>query len=277
MTRLRGKIALVTGAARGQGRAHAVRLAAEGADIVAVDVCGDTLTTVSYPLASKEDLDETGRLVVEQGAYVRLHQADVRDAEAMRRVVADAVAEFTRIDIVVANAGILSVAPCWELTWRQWHEMIDVNLTGVWNTIQPAIKPMIDSAAGGAIVLTSSTSGEKGLPNLAHYTAAKHGVIGLMRGLAIDLAPHGIRVNAVLPAAADTAMVHNEATYRLFRPDLDAPERADFESAVVQNNLLPIPLISPEDIAGAVAYLVSPDARSVTGMSFRIDAGALTK
>ncbi|MQA97554.1 MAG: mycofactocin-coupled SDR family oxidoreductase [Streptosporangiales bacterium] len=277
MSGLTGKVAIITGAGRGQGRAHAVRLAADGADIVAVDVCADAVHSVSYGLASPADLDETARLVRETGRRVRTAHADVRDAEAMRKVTADALAEFGRLDIVVANAGILSVSPSAELTGEQWQEMIDVNLTGVWNTVQPAIKPMIEAGSGGAIIMTSSTAGEKGLPGLPHYTAAKHGVIGLMKSLAIELGPHRIRVNAVLPAAADTPMVHNAATYKLFRPDLDTPTRSDFEEAIVTGNLLPIPLVAPEDIAAAVAHLAGDDARTVTGHAYRVDAGALTQ
>lgn len=277
MSGLKGRVALVTGAARGQGRAHAARLAADGADVVAIDVCAPAVNTVSYELAVPADLEETARLVGEAGRTIRCIHADVRDAEAMRNAVADTMGTFGRLDIVVANAGILSVSPSPELTGEQWREMIDVNLTGVWNTIQPAIQPMIEAGNGGAIVMTSSTAGEKGLPNLPHYTAAKHGVIGLMKSLAVELGPHNIRVNAVLPAAADTQMVHNPATYKLFRPDLDDPTRADFEEAIVAGNLLPVPLVTPEDVAAAVAHLVSDDARTVTGQAYRVDAGALTK
>ena len=268
-------MALITGAARGQGRAHAVRLAADGADIVAVDVCVPTaVKTVTYELATPDDLDETARLVRAEGRQVSCVHADVRDADAMRQAVADALARFGRLDIVVANAGVLTTAPSPELTDQQWQDMFDVNVHGVWHTVQPAIQPMID-AGGGVIVMTSSTAGEKGLPGLPHYSAAKHAVIGLMKALAVELGRHSIRVNAVLPAAADTAMVHNEPTYRLFRPDLAIPTRTDFEQAVGAGNALPIPLVAPEDVADAVAYLVSPGARSVTGMSCRVDAGAL--
>lgn len=275
MSGLANRVAVITGAARGQGRAHAVRLARDGAHIVCVDACSD-VDTVSYPMATEADLEETARLVREQGRQARIVQADVRDAAAMRKVMADALDEFGRLDIVIANAGILSVAPSAELTEQQWNDMLAINVTGVWNTVQPAITPMTE-AGRGVIIMTSSTAGVKGLPGLAHYTASKHAVLGLMKSLAVELAPHGIRVNAILPAAADTPMVHNPATYKLFRPDLDDPTREDFEQTIVQGNLLPIPLVTPEDIAAAVAYLASDDARAITGCAHPVDAGSLTK
>ena len=203
MGRVDGKVALITGAARGQGRSHAVRLAQEGAEIIAVDSCTDA-KTAPYARATREDLDETARLVEELDRRVLARVADVRDLGALQSAVADGISEFGRLDIVSANAGIASFAPAWELSEETWQEMIDVNLTGVWKTCKAAIPAMLEAGNGGSIILTSSTAGLVAYGNLAHYTSAKHGVTGLMRVLAVELAQHGIRVNSVHPTVVDT-------------------------------------------------------------------------
>jgi SDR family mycofactocin-dependent oxidoreductase len=204
MGRVEGKVALITGAARGQGRSHALRLAEEGADIIAVDVCGQ-LDTVPYAMATEADLEETAKQVEDRDRRILTRQADVRDLGQLQAAVADGVSEFGHLDIVCANAGIGSMGPAWELSEETWQDMIDVNLTGVWKTVKAVIPQMIEQGTGGSIVLTSSIFGVQAGANVAHYVAAKHGVTGLMRALAVELAPHRIRVNSVHPTTVDTA------------------------------------------------------------------------
>jgi SDR family mycofactocin-dependent oxidoreductase len=271
--KLDGKVALITGGARGQGRTHALTLAREGADIVICDIAAQ-LPTVPYPLATLDDLAETARLVEALGRRCLAAQADVRDGAQMRSVVERGLAELGRIDILLANAGIESFGRAWELTDAQWDEMIGVNLTGAWQSCKAVIPHMIERRQG-AIVITSSIAGLKGLPNNAHYVAAKHGVVGLMRTLAIELAPYGIRVNTVHPSSVDTPIIKNQAMYTLFsggRPDATLEE---VEPAFRSLNLLPIPWMQPEDISNAILWLVSDDARYVTGVTLPIDAGLL--
>lgn len=276
MGKLEGRVALITGGARGQGRAHALALAREGADVVLCDLAAQ-LPTVPYPLATPEDLETTRRLVEGQGRRCLALTADVRSGEQMRAVVARAMAELGRLDILLANAGIESYGRAWELSDEQWDEMIGVCLTGVWQSCKAAIPPMIAGGRGGAIVITSSVAGLRGLANDAHYCAAKHGVVGLMRALAIELAPHAIRVNSIHPSSVNTPIIRNQATYTLFsggRPDATAEEVLPAFQAL---NLLPIPWMEPEDISSAVLWLVSDEARYVTGITLPIDAGLLAK
>jgi SDR family mycofactocin-dependent oxidoreductase len=274
--RVKGKVAFITGAARGQGRAHAVRLAEEGADIIAVDFSED-IETVPYDLATKDELAETAALVEEAGGRVVTAEADVRDHAALKKALDEGMAEFGRLDIVVANAGILSLARAWEIEEHVWQDMIDVNLTGVWQTCKVTIPTLIDQGEGGSIVLTSSLAGGKGLMNIAHYTAAKHGVVGLMRTLANELAPHMIRVNTVDPNAIDTPMVHSEACYRIFRPDLESPTREDAAVAYQSLNAMPVAWIDSREVSHAVLFLASDEARWVTGARLPVDAGAAIK
>ncbi|MFC8042863.1 mycofactocin-coupled SDR family oxidoreductase [Nocardia sp. NPDC057353] len=277
MSTLDGKVALVTGAARGQGRSHAIRLAEAGADVIAVDICADIAST-EYRGATREELEETANFVAETGQRAHTAVADVRDLAALERAVADGVAELGRLDIVVANAGIFSSAPLHELTEAQWDEMIDVNLSGVWKTLRAVVPQLIAQGEGGSIVLISSTGGLQGFPNFAHYVAAKHGVTGLARTAANELGAHGIRCNSVHPTSVLTDMIDHEAMYRLFRPDLAQPTRADFREACQSGmNLLPTPWLEPGDISDAVVWLASDAARFVTGIALPIDAGALAK
>ncbi|MBW0103067.1 mycofactocin-coupled SDR family oxidoreductase [Pseudonocardia sp. KRD291] len=271
MGRVEGKVALITGAARGQGRSHAVRLAQEGADIIAVDLCADA-KTAPYALGTREDLDETARLVEELDRRVLTRVADVRDLGALQSAVADGVAEFGHLDIVSANAGIASFAPAWEISEDVWQEMIDINLTGVWKTTKAAIPQMLKQGTGGSIVLTSSTAGLVAFGNLAHYTAAKHGVTGLMRVLAVELAQHGIRVNSVHPTTVDTPMVNNAPIYSLFLGE-EGKTRDDALVGFTGVNAIPIPWVDPIDISNAVLYLASDEARYVTGHTQVVDAG----
>jgi (+)-trans-carveol dehydrogenase len=278
MGKLDGKVAFITGAARGQGRSHALRLAQEGADIIAVDICAQ-VDSVGYPLATPEDLAETVRQVEALDRRIVASQADVRDSAALTKVVDDGVAELGRLDIVLANAGIASFAPVTELTDAMWDEMIDINLTGVFKTIRAAVPHLRAHGQGGAIVITSSTAGIKGMANLAHYVSAKHGVVGLMKTLANELAPDMIRVNSVHPTSVDTDMIHNEATYGLFVPDKPASEvtRDDVGETFLALNALPIRWVDPVDISNAVLFLVSDDARYVTGVQLPVDAGSVIK
>ena len=268
MGKLEGKVAFITGAARGQGRSHAIRLAQEGADIIAVDLCAQ-MGSVGYPMATEEDLAETVRQV----------EADVRDSAALKGAVDDGVAQLGRLDIVLANAGIATFAPVEELTDDMWDEMIAVNLTGVFKTVRAAVPHIKAGGRGGAIVLTSSTAGIKGLANLAHYVAAKHGVVGLVKTMANEFAPDSIRVNSVHPTSVNTDMIHNEETYGLFRPDKPKSEvtREEAAESFKVMNALPIEWVEPVDISNAILFLVSDDARYVTGVQLPVDAGAVQK
>ena len=276
MGRAEGKVALITGAARGQGRSLALRLAEEGAVIVAIDAVRD-FPSARYPMATPADFQETAALVEKFGRRVIAIEADVRDAPAMASAAARAVEELGRLDIVIANAGIATFSPAATMSQETWTELIDINLNGVWNTIRPALPLMIEGGRGGSIVLTSSVAGLKGLANIAHYVAAKHGLVGLMRSLAAELGPHSIRVNTVNPTSVDTDMIRNLATMRAFRPDLDAVTEADFAEASRQQHLLPIPWVEAIDVSNAILWLVSDEARYVTGVALPVDAGALTK
>ncbi|NLU83274.1 mycofactocin-coupled SDR family oxidoreductase [Rhodococcus sp. HNM0569] len=270
--RVAGKVALVTGAARGIGRAQVLRFAQEGADVVALDLCGPVETTVTPP-ATRQDLDETARAAAAFGAKVEAHVVDVRDRDALRDAVDSAVAALGGLDIVCATAGITSSAPALELDEQSWRTMLDVNLTGVWHTCTTTAPHLIDRG-GGAMILTSSIAGLRGLVGVAHYTAAKHGVVGLMRSLARELAPHHVRVNSVHPTNVDTAMIQNPAVRAKFRPDLADPTRDEFAEAATTMNMLPIPWIEPVDVANAALFLASDEARYVTAVALPVDAGS---
>lgn len=266
--RLEGKVALVSGAARGQGRSHAVRLAQEGADIIAFDICRQ-LGSVRYPMARPEDLKETARLVEDLDRRIVAREADVRDAAGVQAVVDEGVREFGRLDVVCANAGIAGFSEnAWSLTDEEWEEMIAVNLTGVWKTVKAAAPAMIEAGNGGSIVLTSSTAGVKGMAGTAHYVAAKHGVVGLMRSLANELAPHFIRVNTVHPTGVNTPMVVN---------DYMAEVLSDPSAGANLQNALPVEMVEPVDISNAIVWLASDEARYVTGVSLPVDAGFLQR
>jgi (+)-trans-carveol dehydrogenase len=271
--RVAGKVAFITGAARGQGRSHAIRLAQEGADIIAVDVCED-VATVPYGGATEADLAETVKQVEALDRRIIATKADVRDFGQLKAAVDDGVAQLGKLDIVSANAGIFSHAPTAELTEEQWQTMIDINLTGVWRTCKAAIPHLIANDSG-AIVITSSVAGLEGGPNFAHYVSAKHGVIGLMRTLALELAPHHIRVNTINPTNVATDMILNDDLYRLFNPG--APTRAGFEQVADTMNALPVPWVEPVDISNALLFLASDEGRYVTGITFPVDAGMTAK
>lgn len=273
-----GKVAFVTGAARGQGRSHAVRLAAEGADIIAIDSCTD-VGSVPYSMATPSDLAETVKQVETLGRQIVAVEADVRDFDALSAVVEEGVARLGRLDIVSANAGILSAGQLADLPAEAWRDTIDTNLTGVWHTSKVAIPHIRAGGRGGSIVLTSSSAGLKGMPNIGHYVAAKHGVVGLMRTLALELAPDMIRVNSVHPTSVNTDMVHNAATYALFAPEMpaDARTRDSLANRYMALNALPVAWIEPIDVSNAVVWLASDESRYVTGVTLPVDAGQLIK
>jgi (+)-trans-carveol dehydrogenase len=274
--RVEGKVAFITGAARGQGRSHAIRLAEEGADIIAVDIAAQ-VGSVPYPMATPDDLAQTVKEVEALDRRIVATQADVRDYGAVKAALDEGVAQLGRLDIVSANAGIASYGLAAELDETTWQDMIDTNLTGVWHAAKAAIPHLIEQGTGGSIVLTSSTAGLKAIPNLAHYVSAKHGVVGLMRTLALELAPHSIRVNSVHPTGVNTPMVQNEASIQLFLPDVENPTAEQYAEVMGSLNALPIPWVEPGDISNAVLFLASDEARYITGVTLPVDAGSLQK
>jgi SDR family mycofactocin-dependent oxidoreductase len=277
MGRVDGKIAFVTGAARGQGRAHAVRLAQEGADVVVTDLAGP-VETVTYTPATPDDLAETAKEVEALGRRVVSFTADVRDHDALKAGLDAAVAELGGLDVVVANAGIINaVRPSWELDEADWRTMIDINLSGVWHTTKAAVPHLIERGAGGSIVLISSTAGLRGIPGIAHYNAAKHGVLGLARTLANELAPHRIRVNSVHPTNVHTTMIDNPSSARIYRPDLPNPTFEDSLPALAKINMWDVPYLEVEDVANAVLFLASEESRYVTGAALPVDLGMSQK
>ena len=275
--RVEGKVAFITGAARSQGRSHALRLAQEGADIIAVDIAGPVPSIQMYPPATEDDLAETVRQVEALDRRIVATKADVRNSGALKAAVDEGVAQLGRLDIVLANAGVFEIQPALEVSDDAWREMIDINLTGVWNTCKVALPHLIEGGRGGAMVLTSSTAGLKGTPNTIHYTAAKHGVVGIMRTLANEFAQHSIRVNSVHPTGVDTVMIQNEKTWGLFAPDDPAPSREKADPIFQSTNALPVPWVEPVDISNAILFLVSDEARYITGVTLPVDAGYTVK
>jgi SDR family mycofactocin-dependent oxidoreductase len=270
MGKLDGKVAFITGAARGQGRSHAVRLAQEGADIIAVDLCGQ-IATVRYPMSTPEDLAETTKQVEALDRRIFTRQADTRDVAGLREAFDAGVAELGPVDIVLANAGIAPQGGDSEPDpAATFADVINTNLVGVWNTVHVSAPSMIERGQGGAIVLTSSTQGLSGRGGdgtaaTTGYAASKHGVVGLMRSFANWLAPHRIRVNTVHPTGVATPMVLNDVIGTWIEKNPDA--------AAIVANLMPVDLVEPVDISNAILYLVSDDARYVTGVTLPVDAG----
>ena len=275
--RMEGKVAFVSGAARGQGRSHAVRLAEEGADIIAVDICGP-IDNLAYPHSTPEDLAETIELVKAQNRRIVAAEVDVRDYDALKVLVDSGVEQLGRLDIIVANAGVgTDGRKLHKIRENIWQDMIDINLSGVWHTVKAGVPHILSGGRGGSIVLTSSVGGRKAYPNTGHYIAAKHGVIGLMHAFAVELGQDMIRVNAVLPSQVSTTMVMNDSTFRLFRPDLPNPGPDDFAPISQMMHTLPVPWVDAIDISNAVLFLASDESRYVTGVSLPVDAGALLK
>ncbi|ORV99958.1 mycofactocin-coupled SDR family oxidoreductase [Mycobacterium kyorinense] len=280
MGRVEGKVAFVTGAARGQGRSHAVRLAEEGADIIAVDVCHD-IETIGYPMASPEDLDETARLIEKTGQRVVIAQADVREAAQLRTALDNGLAEFGKLDIVVAQAGVAGMKG--QPPLQAWCDVINTNLVGTINAIQVALPHLRE---GASIIATGSTAAlmdtaKKDNPGAdpggMAYVHSKRAIATYVHDLATELAPLGIRANVIHPTNTNTPMLQSEPMYRSFRPDLENPTRADAEPVFGVQQAMRIPFIEPEDISNAVLWLASDEARYVTGVQLRVDAGGYLK
>ena len=272
MGKLDGKVAFVTGGARGQGRSHSVLFAEEGADIVILDIAAD-IATAPYSLSRPDDLEHTSQLVQDRGRRCMTIVGDVRDSEQVQSAVDQAIAEFGQIDVLLANAGICGFGKFWEITDEMWDDMIGTDLTGVFKVMRAVVPHMVERGSG-RIIATSSMGGRMGNPNLAHYVAAKWGVIGLVKTLALEVAGSGITVNAVCPSAVDTDMVHNDALYGLFCPGLENPTKADVEPIYTAMNQIPVPWVDPIEISRAMLFLASDEARFITGSTIDVDCGA---
>lgn len=272
MGRLEGKVAIVTGAGRGMGRAHAVALAEEGADLVLADIEGQ-LPAVEYELNAPGDLEETAALVGELGGRCLAELADVRDLAAMEALAARAREELGRIDVMVANAGTFASARVHEMTSEQWDTVLDVDLTGVFNSIR-AVAPTMVVQGSGRIVAISSVAGRAGYGNLANYCAAKWGVIGLIKAAAIDLGPHNVTVNAVCPGQVDTPLLDNDALLELWFPEAENPTAADMDELILTTmHHIPVPRLEPREVSKAVVFLASEEARYVSGTTIDVSAG----
>ncbi len=275
--RVDGKVAFITGAARGQGRSHAVRLAEEGADIIAVDICRGFEDSPA-PAATPEDLAETADMVKNLDRRIVTAEVDVRDFDALAAAVDSGVEQLGRLDIVVANAGIGTTGvKLHKMREASWEETMDVNLGGVWKTVKAAVPHLLAGGRGGSVIITSSVGGLKAYPQVGHYVTAKHGVVGLMRTFAVELGQHSIRVNTIHPTHVCSPLLMNEATYRLFRPDLENPGPDDLAPICQSFHFLPIPWVEPVDISNAVLFLASDEARYITGVTFPVDAGSMLK
>ncbi|AKK26778.1 mycofactocin-coupled SDR family oxidoreductase [Mycobacterium sp. EPa45] len=276
--RVEGKVAFITGAARGQGRSHAIRLAEEGADIIAIDVCKRISSNADIPAPTPDDLAETADLVKNLGRRVVAAEVDVRDYAAIKDAVDSGVEQLGRLDIIVANAGIGNGGQTLDLTSEaDWNDMIDVNLSGVWKSVKASVPHLISGGCGGSIILTSSVGGLKAYPHTGHYIAAKHGVVGLMRTFAVELGHHSIRVNSVHPTNVNTPLFMNEGTMKLFRPDLENPGPDDMAVVAQMMHVLPIGWVEPVDISNAVLFLASDESRYVTGLPMTVDGGSMLK
>jgi len=275
--RAEGKVAFITGAARGQGRSHAVRLAREGADIIAVDICGPVEASSADP-ATPEDLAHTAELVKGLGRRAVTAEVDVRDYNALKAAVDYGVEQLGRLDVIVANAGVAESSPSLADTDEElWQATLDIDLGGVWKTVKAGVPHLVAGGRGGSIILTSSVAGFKPYPGMGHYGTAKAGMLGLMRTFAVELGQHMIRVNSVHPTHTNTPMIMHERLYRDFRPDLENPGQEDIIPICTTFHTLPIPWVEPEDVSNAVVFLASDDARYITGVALPIDAGSMLK
>jgi (+)-trans-carveol dehydrogenase len=273
---LLGRVAVITGGGRGQGRSHALELARLGADVAICDLCED-VATIGYPLSTADDLAETAKLIDATGRRCVSEVVDVRDLGALIAFVDGVQASLGSVDIMVANAGVTAIGSVCDMTASQWGDVIDINLTGVFNTVQAGVRPMVDRGNGGCVILVSSIMGLKSSGGIPAYTAAKHGLVGLMRSAAHELAPHRIRVNSIHPGNVRTPMVENEGMFKLFRPDLDAPTAEDVAPGFASMNIFPEPWLEASDITDAIMWLVSDTGRYVTGITLPIDLGATIK
>jgi len=274
--RFENKVVFVSGAARGQGRSHSVAFAKEGAHIIGVDICRD-LEHAPYPGASEDDLAETVKQVESAGGAMHAEVADTRDYRATKDALLRGIEKFGRLDVILANAGTYAPMPVQFVSPESWAETVDINLTGVFNTIKAGTRTMMEQNEGGSIVITSSTAGLKGMYGAPAYNAAKHGVVGLMRSLSLELAPNQIRVNSVHPTSVATPMIMNEVFPKFARMDLENPTMDDAAEFLRDMQPMDIPWIEAQDVTNAITWLCSDEARYVTGVTLPIDAGALQK
>jgi SDR family mycofactocin-dependent oxidoreductase len=266
---LQGRVAFITGAARGQGRAHAIRLAREGADIIALDICAPVSESITYAAATPEELAETVRAVEAEGRKVLAREVDIRDDAALRQLVSDGVEQFGRLDIVVANAGVLGWGRVWELTDEQWDAVIGVNLSGTWRSLRAVIPAMIEAGNGGSIVVVSSAAGLKATPGNGHYSAAKHGLVGLTNTLAIELGEFAIRVNSIHPYSVDTPMIEPELMMQVFA---DHPRYVhSFGPMLLQPN----GFMAADEVSDVVVWLAGAGSGTLTGAQIPVDKGVL--
>jgi SDR family mycofactocin-dependent oxidoreductase len=275
---LEGRVAFVTGAARGQGRAHAVRLASEGADIVAIDVCGPVSGTITYPAATPEDLAETVGQVEATGRKVLAREVDIRDLAALQHVVADTIEQFGRLDVVVANAGVLSWGRMFEMSEEQWDSVIDVNLNGTWRTVRATVPAMIEAGNGGSIIVVSSSAGLKATPGNSHYAASKHGLVAITNSLALEVGEFGIRVNSIHPYSIGTPMVEPEAMMEIFgkyptyihsfSPMPYHPVNHDGKKGLQE-------FMTPEEVSDVVAWLAGDGSKTISGSQIAVDRGTM--
>ena len=266
---LQGRVAFITGAARGQGRAHAIRLAREGADIIALDICAPVSDSISYPAATPEDLAETVRAVEAEGRKILAREVDIRDDAALRQLVTDGVEQFGHLDILVANAGVLSWGRIWELTDDQWDTVVGVNLTGTFRTVRAVVPAMIEAGSGGSIVVVSSSAGLKATPGNGHYSAAKHGLVGLTNALAIELGEFGIRVNSIHPYSIDTPMIEPDLMRKVFA------EHPHYVHSFGPMLLQPKGFMNPDEVADVVVWLAGNGSGTLTGAQIPVDKGVL--
>jgi SDR family mycofactocin-dependent oxidoreductase len=273
--RFDGRVAFITGGARGQGRSHALRLAAEGADIVVCDVL-EGLPPVPYPHSTEADLAETVKQVEALGRRAFGVLTDVRDFDEVTRAVGRAVTEFGQIDVLVAQAGICTFGRIDAMDPRMWHDMIDTNLTGVFNAVRATLPGMIDRGYG-RIIATSSMAGRAGWENIGHYAASKWGIIGLVKSVALEVAPHGVTANVIAPSAVNTMMMLNGPSYQLFRPDVVDPTLEDALTAFTGVNIIPVPYVDTSDVSAAVAFLASDEAAMISGAVLSVSAGVNTR
>ncbi|HTQ16815.1 mycofactocin-coupled SDR family oxidoreductase [Mycobacterium sp.] len=275
---LRGRVAVVTGAARGQGRSHAVRLAREGADIIAIDICAAVSNTITYAAATPEELADTVHAVEAEGRKVLAREVDVRDGAATRQVVADAVEQFGRLDILVANAGVLSWGRLWEMSEEQWDTVIEVNLSGTWRTVRAVVPAMIEAGNGGSIVIVSSVAGLKATPGNGHYSASKHGLVGLTNALAIEAGEFGIRVNSIHPYSVDTAMIEQDAMMTIFGtyPNyLHSFARMPYRLLNRDGKTRHDDFMAPDEVSDVVAWLAGDGSATLSGSQIAVDRGVL--
>ena len=271
MGKFDGQVVMVTGGARGQGRSHALAFAGEGADIVITDIASQ-LGSVPYDMGTEADLKQTQAMVEDLDRRCLIRKADVRDTDAMNTVVEEAITEFGHIDVLLANAGIVSMSQLVDVSDQMWDEMIGVCLTGVFKSFRAVLPHMVERGYG-RVIATSSIAGKVGLGTIAHYVAAKAGVIGLVRSTAAEVAPNGVTVNAVCPTAVNTDMIHNQANYTLFAPDVEHPTKEQVIPGFASSNAIPIPWIEPIDVSNAMMFLASKEARYVTGHAMNVSAG----